>query len=99
MHKDYKKSKDDSGIRGIALEFAAYIVEVIDRNYGPVDWQRDDSNFGIDTFPLYWRSATLFPFAWCQKRIFDGPADNVWSKFSVLVIKENENKKSNGDVN
>ena len=46
IHDGYLKSGDDTGLNGIALEFAAYIVEVIKRNYGPVKWDRDGSEFG-----------------------------------------------------
>ncbi len=86
IHDGYLKSGDDTGLNGIALEFAAYIVEVIRRNYGPVKWDRDGSEFGPDSFPLSWRGKFLFPYAWCQKRIFDGPGDNVWIKFKQLVM-------------
>jgi hypothetical protein len=97
LHTEYISTGSDEGLDGVALEFAAYIVEVIDRNFGPVDWQRDDPRFGKDAFPLNWRTSTLFPYAWCQKRLFDGPADNVWSKFSVLVLeKVNPQKRQSG---
>jgi hypothetical protein len=86
IHDAYLKSGDNTGLNGIALEFAAYIVEVIKRNYGPVKWDRDGSEFGLDSFPLLWRGRLLFPYAWCQKRIFDGPDDNVWIKFKLLVM-------------
>jgi len=85
VHDDFAKSGSTDGLSGIALEFAAYLFEVIDRNYGPVEWRRDDPEFGPDSFPLIWRDRTLFPFAWCEKRIFDGPGDNVWTKFITLV--------------
>jgi hypothetical protein len=86
IHDEYLNSGDDTGLNGIALEFAAYIVEVMKRNYGPVKWDRDGSEFGLDSFPLLWRGRLLFPYAWCQKRIFDGPDDNVWIKFKLLVM-------------
>ncbi len=36
LHKEYKKTKDDEGYTGIAFEFAAYIVKVIEKNVAPV---------------------------------------------------------------
>lgn len=92
VHEDFVDSGSDDGLRGIALEFAAYLVEVIDRNYGPVEWLRDDLEFGSDSFPLLWRDQTLFPFAWCEKRIFDGPGDDVWMKFVTLVQDRAESR-------
>jgi hypothetical protein len=88
LHKAYKKSKDDEGYTGIAFEFAAYIVKVIEKNVGPVRWERDHPEMGEDSFPLYLGDGALFPFAWCSKRLYDGPGDDLWSKFSVLVLKE-----------
>lgn len=88
LHKEFVRQGSDEGVWGTSLEFAAYIVEVIDRNYGPVDWQRDDSQFGQDSFPLYWRGTTLFPLTWCLKRILEGEEDNVWDKFSIIVMDD-----------
>jgi hypothetical protein len=75
-------------MNGIALEFAAYIVKVIETNYEPGEWVRDHPDFGKDAFPYRWKGKELFPFAWCQKRIFDGPADDVWAKFKALVLRD-----------
>ena len=86
MHEDYKSSGSEEGLQGIALEFAAYIVRVIEQHFGPVDWQRDHPSFGEDSFPLYWKGKTLFPVGWCLKRMLDGDGDDVWCKFETLVI-------------
>ncbi|MBI3732866.1 MAG: hypothetical protein HY259_05335 [Chloroflexi bacterium] len=86
IHTDYRTTGSEVGLRGIALEFAAYIVKVIEHHFGPADWQRDDPVFGKDTFPLQWRGSTIYPYAWCLKRILDGPADNVWSKFQAIIL-------------
>jgi hypothetical protein len=87
IHTDLKKSGDTKGINGIALEFGAYIVAVIEKHYGPAKWERDHAQFGRDSFPLYWQGSTLFPYGWCQKRLLDGPGDNVHTKFQELVLK------------
>ncbi len=81
-----RKTRSDAGLNGAALEFAAYIVSVIQCHFPPAQWERDCPSFGVDTFPLHWRGASIYPYAWCQKRIFDGPGDNVWSKFDALVL-------------
>lgn len=86
LHDDYKSTHSEEGLQGIALEFGAYIVKVIERHFGSAEWQRDHESFGKDTFPLQWRGSTLFPFQWCMKRLLDGPGDDVWLKFKVLVL-------------
>jgi hypothetical protein len=87
LHEEFARSGSDDGFSGIALEFAAYIVEVVDRNFGPVEWERDDAEFGVDAFPMRWRGGTIYPYAWCEKRLFNGTADDVWAKFSALVLE------------
>ena len=89
LHNDYVKTRSEDGLFGIALEFGAYFVKLIERNFGPINWTRDHADFGQDSFPLEWRGRTLFPVAWCMKRIIDGPGDDVWLKFKVLVLDAN----------
>ncbi len=86
LHDEYKRTKSDEGYHGIALEFGAYIVKVVERHYGDVKWERDDPHFGSDSFPLQWRGLTLYPVGWCEKRLFDGPGDDVWMRFHTYVI-------------
>jgi hypothetical protein len=86
FHDDYRKTRSDEGLNGVALEFAAYIVTVIQRHFGPAEWERDCQSFGQDAFPLHWRGGSVYPYSWCQKRIFDGPADDVWFKFQAIVL-------------
>ncbi len=97
IHKDFKKTRSDDGFTGIAFEFAAYIVKVIEKNIGPVRWERDHPEMGPDSFPLYLDEGVLFPLSWCVKRVYDGPGDNIWTKFSVFVLKQDpppEEKRS-----
>jgi hypothetical protein len=86
VHDHYMKSKDDTGLNGIAFQLGSYIATTIQRNFNEGLLSRDDPVIGEGTFPFAWRGGTIFPFAWCQKRIFDGPADNVHSKYRVLVL-------------
>ena len=86
IHNEYKSTGSEDGLQGIAMEFGAYIVKVIEQHFGPADWQRDDESLGVDTFPLQWRGSTLFPIGWCLKRILDGAGDDVWFKFEALVL-------------
>lgn len=87
VHKEYKKTGDDDGLRGVAISFAAYIINVIERNTIRGTWKRDHPKMGEDTFPFEWKDTTIFPFAWCMKRILDGKGDDVWSKYKVLVME------------
>jgi hypothetical protein len=86
IHKEHLRSRSNEGFDGIALEFAAYIVDVIQRNFGPAHWERDCSRCGADAYPLHWRELTLYPYEWCRKRIYDGGADAVWSQFQAVVL-------------
>ena len=88
VHKDYRKSQNEEGLSGIALEFATYIVAVIERNGEKGRWERNHPDFGEDSFPFYWKDTTLFPYAWCLKRIFDGKGDDVWAKYKTMVLQE-----------
>jgi hypothetical protein len=88
FHDEYRKTQSDDGLNGVALEFAAYIVSIIQRHFGPAQWERDCPSFGEDAFPLHWRGSSVYPYAWCQKRIFDGPADDVWFKFRAIILGE-----------
>jgi hypothetical protein len=96
LHKDYKRTRSEDGLQGIALEFGAYIVKVIEKHFGSVTWERDHPSIGQDTFPLQWRGTTLFPFGWCMKRILDGPGDDVWFKFHALILKHNDKPENSG---
>jgi hypothetical protein len=87
LHKAYKKTRDDEGFTGIAFEFTAYIVKVIENNFGPVRWEHDHPEMGPDSFPLYLDEGALFPFGWCYKRLYDGPSDDIWTKFCFFVLK------------
>jgi hypothetical protein len=90
IHTEYMKTRDDSGLRGIALFFAAYLGEVIRRKGLGGTWSRNHPVFGDDSFPFAWNGGELFLYAWCQKRIFDGKQDNVWLKFGALVLEKLE---------
>ena len=86
IHDDYARTKDEEGLRGIALEFAAYVIEVIERNHGAGEWFRNHEEFGTETFPFNWKGVTIFPYAWCLKRIVDGKQEDVSAKYKALVL-------------
>ena len=96
LHDEYSRTGNDDGMNGVALEFAAYIIKVIELNFEPGTWSRNHPKLGPDTFPYHWQGKDIFPYAWCQKRIFDGPGDDVWAKFNVLILQPPEREKASG---
>ena len=88
LHEEFKTTKNDEGFTGIALEFAAYIVRVAEKATENVRWERDHPKIGKDSFPLYLgKDDAVFPLGWCSKRLYDGPGDDIWTKFNLLILK------------
>ena len=88
IHLEHKRTKSEEGLNGLAYMFGFYIMEVIEKNHGKGRIERNHPNFGENAFPFYWKESTLFPVAWCQKRIFDGDGDNVEIKYRILILEE-----------
>lgn len=87
ISEEYKRTKNEEGLSGLALEMAAYIIAVIEKNITVGTWERDSKEFGKETFPYDLGGGDIiFPYAWCLKRIYDGEGENVWSKFEALVL-------------
>lgn len=84
-HDDYMVNKNADGLRGLAMIFGMYIVEVIEANFGKGRLEANHPDFGAGCFPFYWQGLVIFPVAWCEKRIFDGPGDDVWFKFNAMI--------------
>lgn len=89
ISEDYHKTKNEEGINGMALEMAAYIVTVIEKNITVGKWKRDSEDFGKNTFPYdLGNEDIVFPYAWCLKRVHEGEGENIWLKFKTLVLKK-----------
>jgi hypothetical protein len=88
LHLEYKRTNSDRGLNGLAYMYGFYIMEVIEKNHGKGKIERNHPDFGENAFPFYWKDTTLFPVAWCQKRIFEGDGDNVEIKYRILVLEE-----------
>lgn len=88
IHDEYVSTKNDEGLNGVAIQFGFYIMETIEQNHGKAWFERNHKDFGENSFPFYWNEMTLFPIGWCQKRIFDGPDDNIWPKYKIVVIEK-----------
>jgi len=87
-HREYKKQKSEEGFHGLAMMFGAYLGEVIRKKGFGGTWGCDHPQMGEDTFPFYWRDHTLFLYAWCAKRIFDGDGDDVVFKYKALILEK-----------
>ena len=86
IEAEYRKTKSKDGLFGVAFIFGTYIIAVIERNTERGIWRKDHPVLGPESFPFRWRSQDITPVNWCVKRIFDGPADNVWTKYQALVL-------------
>jgi hypothetical protein len=102
IHEDYRRNKSEEGLQGLAVEFGAYLVSVLEKHRGPVVWKRDHPDFGEDAFPLEWRGTTLFPVRWCLNRIVDGPGENIAFKWKALIAdgqRDNHSLQQTGSAN
>lgn len=69
-----------------ALKWGGYVGEVIKR-VRPAEWKPNSKIGGEGSFPIVYEDKNeSFPVRWCYKRIVNGEADNVWNKFSLLVL-------------
>ena len=67
------------------LAFGAYVGELMRREVGGGNWQRH-SQFGENTFPLEVPGGqVVFPVVWCEKRVVNGPEDNVAFKVKASL--------------
>lgn len=87
IHAQYEQTGDTEGLNGIALEFGFYIAATIQKNTQSGVLEKDHPEIGENTFPFFWNENATFTYGWCEKRIFDGPGDNVLSKYKVLVLE------------
>lgn len=91
ISSEYKRNQQTEGLDGLALELAAYIIAVIEKNITVGTWQRDSAEFGKDVFPYdLGEGNIIYPYQWCQKRIYDGESENVWTKFEALVLDKSK---------
>lgn len=88
VHRHYLKTGETDGLNGIAMEFGCYISATIQNSTGSGILEKDHPEIGENTFPFSWNETTIFPYGWCKKRIFDGPGDNVESKYRILVLSK-----------
>lgn len=98
LHIERAKGQlSDSDVNMHAVQFGAYIGEVLRRTYGG-SWSIDHPVAGPRTFPIHWNGHDSFPVGWCGKRILNGDEDNVWFKFQVLTSDQGESGTKTKDA-
>ena len=83
-HEAYQKNPSSVSVRGLSVEYGAYVGEVIRRNEPNAYWTRDSQVMGEKSYPLHWNPGESYPFTWCSERITNGDEDSIWVKYSVL---------------
>jgi hypothetical protein len=88
IHDRHKRSPlSDSGLTRESLRWGAYVGEAI-RGVRPGRWALNSKAGGEGSMPVvYADRSESFPVRWCYKRIVNGEEDNVWHKFTILVIE------------
>jgi len=84
VHDQYVKNPSSVSAIGLGLAYGAYVGEVIRRSENGAKWERDDPVAGEKSYPLHWGGRVSFPLTWCNKRIVNGPEENVWNKYLAL---------------
>ena len=88
FHDQMAKAKpSEDQVLGFAKMFGSYVGEVFRRNHGAT-WGL--VNLGEQTFPGLKADGTaglFWPWGRAQNRITNGPEDNVWHYYQVLVQK------------
>jgi hypothetical protein len=69
-----------------ALKWGAYVGEVI-KTQKRSEWALDSAVGGPGSLPIvYDNKSESFPVRWCYNRIVNGREDNVWHKFTIIVL-------------
>jgi hypothetical protein len=82
-----KRELSDRDLNIRALQFGAYIGEVIRRKYNG-SWGSDHPVAGPKSFPIRFNEHDSFPVGWCGKRMLNGDEDNIWIKFKMVTSDE-----------
>jgi hypothetical protein len=90
LHAEYARRPDPDGADRRAFEFAAYVIDVLEREGGRGEWRRDHPERGAGSFPFHWKGQELFVVDWCWTRIVEGPT------VDLRVCVENALRGSDG---
>jgi hypothetical protein len=77
---------ENSQLTKSSLQWGGYIGEVTKR-VRPCRWALDSKAGGEGSLPIVFGDRDeSFPIRWCYNRITNGEEDNVWHKFTILVM-------------
>jgi hypothetical protein len=85
LNDRYAESGNDAGVCETALQYAAYIVTVLEKHYGKGAWADEDANHAESSYAFVLQGVTIFPVGWCLKRILDGPSEDITTKLRVCT--------------
>lgn len=98
LHLEYQndenieKGENQEAYSGLAMCYAAYIIEVIERAHGKGELRRTDPTNEDVVFALYIDKKLIFPYNWVIKKIIDGGSDNIFRTYSMITFnKKNKN--------
>ncbi len=88
IHERHKNSSlTDSDLVKESMKWGSYIGEIIGKIHA-CHWAMNSTVGGEGSFPVvYEDKGESFPVRWCYKRIKNGDEDNVWHKFTILVLE------------
>jgi hypothetical protein len=88
----------EEAVSTFAKAFGSYVGEVLRRHHGG-EWGA--VSMGGQSFPGLRQSGggLCWPWGKAHKRLVDGPEDNVWHYYSVLVTPAEPDDTSSGDSN
>jgi hypothetical protein len=92
VHDLYVKNPSAVEVRGISLEYDAYVEEVIRRNEPGTYWSEDSHVAGEKSYP--------YPIAWCSRRIINGDDDLLWIKYTIIrerIVEKNRTPNVSAD--
>jgi hypothetical protein len=83
--KGYQRfSAKDQAAEGVIA--GAFVGEAIRRTHGGM-WLNESEIPDAGLFPLRLDTGTIYPINWCAKRLANGREDNIYDKYSLLVLK------------
>lgn len=72
-------------IDSVSKMFGGYIGEVFKRHYGG-EWVLDETSFpGETVYSFHTGGQTIWPHFKSGKRLINGPEDNVWTYYQIIV--------------
>ncbi|PTY00842.1 hypothetical protein DB346_14630 [Verrucomicrobia bacterium LW23] len=85
LHDRYAASGDETGLVDTALQYAAYVVTVLEKNYGKGVWSDEDPHHAESSYGFHLQGITIFPVGLCLKRIIDGPKEDIAARLRACT--------------